>query len=94
MIEPFKESPFKESPFKESPLRLAACAETALHSNRPQHAITIRVLAVALGNLVDRLRRNAILNEADKATFYGGAHGYTDYPTLAEVLTTEDAAVR
>jgi N-ethylmaleimide reductase len=35
-------------------------------------------------DLVERLRRDAPLNEPDKATFYGGgAKGYTDYPTLA-----------
>jgi N-ethylmaleimide reductase len=35
-------------------------------------------------DLVARLRANALWNEWDKATFYGGgAKGYTDYPTLA-----------
>ncbi|MBG9389039.1 alkene reductase [Caenimonas aquaedulcis] len=39
---------------------------------------------IANPDLVERLRRNAPLNEPDKATFYGGgAHGYTDYPALA-----------
>ncbi|WP_020654496.1 alkene reductase [Massilia niastensis] len=34
-------------------------------------------------DLVDRLRRNAPLAEADRNTFYGGgAAGYTDYPVL------------
>ena len=34
-------------------------------------------------DLVERLRRDAPLNEPDKTTFYGGgAKGYTDYPTL------------
>jgi N-ethylmaleimide reductase len=34
-------------------------------------------------DLVDRLKKDAPLNEWDKATFYGGgAKGYTDYPTL------------
>lgn len=34
-------------------------------------------------DLVERLRRNAPLNELDPATLYGGdAHGYTDYPFL------------
>jgi hypothetical protein len=34
-------------------------------------------------DLVDRLRRDAPLNEADHATFYGGgAQGYTDYSVL------------
>lgn len=39
-----------------------------------------------IGNpdLVERLRRNAALNTANKSTFYGGgAEGYTDYETLA-----------
>ncbi len=34
-------------------------------------------------DLVERLKKGAVLNEWDKATFYGGgAKGYTDYPTL------------
>lgn len=38
-------------------------------------------------DLVERLRRDAPLNEPDKATFYGGGEkGYTDYPVLAETL--------
>jgi N-ethylmaleimide reductase len=42
-----------------------------------------------IGNpdLVERLRRNAALAKANKATFYGGgAEGYTDYRTLSESL--------
>ncbi|KAF1018910.1 MAG: N-ethylmaleimide reductase [Paracidovorax wautersii] len=36
-------------------------------------------------DLVERLRQNAPLNAWDASTFYGGgAHGYTDYPTLAQ----------
>lgn len=36
-------------------------------------------------DLPERLRRDAPLNEADSATFYGGdAHGYTDYPSLGD----------
>ncbi|MFC5521904.1 alkene reductase [Polaromonas jejuensis] len=39
---------------------------------------------IANPDLVERLFRNAPLNEPDKATFYGGgAEGYTDYPTLS-----------
>jgi N-ethylmaleimide reductase len=39
---------------------------------------------IANPDLPERLRRNAPLNEPDKATFYGGgAKGYTDYPALA-----------
>src|ERR1700724_1530645 len=38
-------------------------------------------------DLVERLKRGAPLNPADKATFYGGgAKGYTDYPVLGEAL--------
>ena len=36
-------------------------------------------------DLVERLRRNAPLNDVDRSTVYfGGAKGYTDYPTLGE----------
>ena len=36
-------------------------------------------------DLVERLRRNAPLNELDAATLYGGdAKGYTDYPVLQQ----------
>ena len=39
---------------------------------------------IANPDLVERLRRNAPLNEADRKTFYGGgAQGYTDYGTMA-----------
>ena len=38
---------------------------------------------IANPDLVERLRTDAPLNEADPDTFYGGdASGYTDYPTL------------
>ncbi|WP_214477294.1 alkene reductase [Mesorhizobium sp. dw_380] len=41
-------------------------------------------LFIANPDLVSRLKRNAGLNDPDKATFYGGdAKGYTDYPTAA-----------
>ncbi|UVK51502.1 alkene reductase [Mesorhizobium sp. AR02] len=41
-------------------------------------------LFIANPDLVSRLKRNAGLNDPDKATFYGGdARGYTDYPTAA-----------
>jgi len=40
---------------------------------------------IANPDLVERLRRNAPLNEWDSSTFYGGdEHGYIDYPSLAE----------
>ena len=36
-------------------------------------------------DLVERFRAGAALNTPDQSTFYGGgAHGYTDYPTLAQ----------
>lgn len=38
---------------------------------------------IANPDLPERFRRQAPLNEADPATFYGGdEHGYTDYPAL------------
>ena len=40
---------------------------------------------IANPDLVERLRRNAPLNVLDQKTLFGGdAHGYTDYPALAE----------
>jgi N-ethylmaleimide reductase len=40
---------------------------------------------IANPDLVRRLRQHAPLNEGDRATYYGGgAHGYTDYPALAD----------
>lgn len=43
-------------------------------------------LFIANPDLVERFRKDAPLNEPDRATFYGGdTRGYTDYPTLAEV---------
>lgn len=40
---------------------------------------------IANPDLVERLRRNAPLNEVDYGTLFGGgAKGYTDYPALAE----------
>jgi len=39
---------------------------------------------IANPDLVERLRRNAPLNEVNRATLYGGgAEGYTDYPALS-----------
>ena len=38
---------------------------------------------IANPDLVERFREGAELNKPDRSTFYGGgAHGYTDYPTL------------
>ncbi|AGA90841.1 NADH:flavin oxidoreductase [Thioflavicoccus mobilis 8321] len=40
---------------------------------------------IANPDLVERLQSDAPLNTPDQATFYGGdAHGYTDYPFLAD----------
>lgn len=40
---------------------------------------------IANPDLVERFRKNAALNDADRGTFYGGgAQGYTDYPALAQ----------
>lgn len=40
---------------------------------------------IANPDLVERFRIGADLNKPDRATYYGGgAHGYTDYPTLAK----------
>jgi N-ethylmaleimide reductase len=45
--------------------------------------ITVGRPVLANPDLVERVRAGAPLNEADPATFYGGAeHGYTDYPAL------------
>jgi NADH:flavin oxidoreductases, Old Yellow Enzyme family len=42
--------------------------------------------ALANPDVVERLRLDAGFNDPDPASFYsGGAHGYTDYPTLAAV---------
>jgi N-ethylmaleimide reductase len=41
--------------------------------------------ALANPDFIERLRTSTPLNDPDPATFYtGGAHGYTDYPTLTE----------
>jgi 2,4-dienoyl-CoA reductase-like NADH-dependent reductase (Old Yellow Enzyme family) len=46
-------------------------------------AVAFGVKFLANPDLPARLRAGAALNEPDQNTFYaGGAHGYTDYPTL------------
>jgi len=48
---------------------------------------------IANPDLVERFRLRASLSTGDRATFYGGgAHGYTDYPTL-EMEALASAAV-
>lgn len=49
--------------------------------------ITVGAMVLANPDLVARIKSGAPLNEPDKSTLYGGgAHGYTDYPTLSSVL--------
>ena len=50
-------------------------------------------LFIANPDLVERLRENAPLNPLmGQETFYGGgAHGYTDYPTLEQSGAATDA---
>jgi N-ethylmaleimide reductase len=61
---------------------LAASAEAALLSGRGD-LIAFGRPFLANPDLPARLAANAPLNEPDPATYYGGgAHGYTDYPTL------------
>jgi N-ethylmaleimide reductase len=60
-----------------------ASAEKALTEGRAD-AIAFGRSFLANPDLVERMRRNAAMNEPDPATFYTpGAKGYTDYPTLA-----------
>lgn len=59
--------------------------ETAERALEKKHAdlVAFGRLFIANPDLVERVRLGAPLNEPDKSTFYsGGAHGYTDYPSL------------
>jgi N-ethylmaleimide reductase len=48
--------------------------------------ITVGTQTLANPDLVERIKTGAPLNEADRATFYGGdERGYVDYPTLKEI---------
>lgn len=59
-----------------------ALAISAIESNHAD-LIAFGRPFIANPDLVERLRRNAPLNAADQATFYGGGEkGYTDYPSL------------
>jgi len=61
-----------------------ASAEALLAGGRADAAAFGRAF-IANPDLVERLRRGAMLNPPDPETFYGhqnGARGYTDYPTL------------
>jgi N-ethylmaleimide reductase len=54
--------------------------------------ITVGTQTIANPDLVERVRTGAPLNEADRATFYGGdERGYIDYPTLeaAQLLSQQ-----
>jgi N-ethylmaleimide reductase len=60
-----------------------ATAALALADGRAD-AIAFGRLFIANPDLVARVRLGAALNAPDRASFYGGgAHGYTDYPTLS-----------
>ncbi len=60
-----------------------ATAARALADGRAD-AIAFGRLFIANPDLVARVRLGAALNAPDRTTFYGGgAHGYTDYPTLS-----------
>ena len=64
-----------------------AMALEAVGSGRAD-AVAFGVPFLANPDLPLRLRQDAPLNAPDQDTFYGGgAEGYTDYPTLAEVAT-------
>ena len=55
----------------------------ALVAQGTADAVAFGRLFIANPDLVERFRQDAELNTPDSATFYGGgAHGYTDYPTL------------
>ncbi len=60
-----------------------ALAQKALSENKAD-LIAFGKPFISNPDLVERLKKGAPLNEADRATFYGGgAKGYTDYPALA-----------
>jgi len=59
-------------------------AETEIDSDRAQF-VSFGNLFLSNPDLPKRFALNAYLNQADKATMYGGGHeGYTDYPFLSE----------
>ncbi len=62
-------------------------AQKALDDGRAD-LISSGLGVLANPDLVERWKRDAPLNDYDKATFYGGgAKGYTDYPTLETAAT-------
>lgn len=57
--------------------------------NGDADTIAFGVPFLANPDLVERFKTAAPLNKPDMETFYGGdAHGYTDYPILADTLVT------
>lgn len=66
--------------------------ETAEHAleRRCADLVGFGRLFIANPDLVERVRVNAPLNEADRTTFYSrGDHGYLDYPTLSSSALVE-----
>jgi N-ethylmaleimide reductase len=60
-----------------------ARANAVLHDGSAD-LVSFATLYIANPDLIERLRRGAALNTADRKTFYGGAEkGYTDYPVMA-----------
>lgn len=58
----------------------------SLISDGTADAVTVGRPYISNPDLVERWTRGAELNDNDQATWYGGgAQGYTDYPTLAQV---------
>jgi N-ethylmaleimide reductase len=58
-------------------------ASTAIEEGHAD-AIAFGRMFLANPDFIERIRKHAGLNIADRATFYGGAaHGYTDYPVLS-----------
>jgi len=63
----------------------SAAEGDALIASGTADAIAFGRPYLANPDLVERFRAGAELNTPDQSTFYGGgAHGYTDYPTLAQ----------
>ncbi|WP_028604126.1 alkene reductase [Ottowia thiooxydans] len=61
----------------------APLAEEAIASGKAD-LVAFGKWFISMPDLAERLRRGGPYTEVDKATMYGGgAHGYTDYPTLA-----------
>jgi N-ethylmaleimide reductase len=66
-------------------------AQKAIHGGHVD-AVAFGRLFIANPDLPLRLQNDAPLNPYDRSTFYGGdARGYTDYPTLEEVLVRASA---